>query len=167
MSRKWSIAASALLTGFAVVVVPHSIIKEIDGQVPVSDLEAAIRSIDTQIEERDDCYKGTQGYYEYSRSRRIDRVVICSNNFSKVTDDYWRLLAHEATHIMQACLGTTINDPDRLKEMRQELRKLDEDSYRTIHGSYPESKAGREIEARWMETRPRKEVMQKLEKYCS
>jgi len=133
----------------------------------VSDLEEAIQSLDTKIEERNDCRKGTQGYYECSKRRSTDRVVVCSNNFSKMTDDYWKLLAHEATHIMQACLGTTINDPDRLKDMRQELRKLDEDSYRTIHRSYPESRAGREIEARWMETRPRKEVMKNLEKYCT
>ena len=168
MPHKWTIAASALGIGFAIFfLLPIAVTKEMDDQLTTSDLEEAIRAVETQIEERSDCGYGTQGYYEFSKRRGVDKVVICRNNFSALADDYWKLLAHEATHIMQACLGTTINDPDRLKEMRQELRVLDEDSYRTIHRDYPASRAGREIEARWMETRPRKEVLENLEKYCA
>ena len=54
--------------------------------------------------------------------------------------EYWRLLAHESTHIMQACLGTNLYGSYQIKDMSYELMDQDENSYRTsftfIHSKF-------------------------------
>ena len=120
-------------------------------------LENLIRNVGTQIKERNDCENGVQGYYLFEKisgNKTIDEVVICNNNymFNKPTPtEYWRLLAHESTHIMQACLGTNLYGSYQIKDMSYELMDQDENSYRTIHSTYTSSKEDNEIEARWME----------------
>lgn len=132
-------------------------------------LEAAIKSVGTKIQERNDCDQGVQGYYLYEKEKYnviSDTIVICTNNFSKTTESYPRLLKHEITHIIHACLGTTINSPDEIRSLREELKKLDETSYREIHGTYTEKSHFQEIEARWMEHQDATYVNLQLQKYC-
>ena len=135
----------------------------------VESLEAAIKSVGTKIQERDDCDDGVHGYYLYEREKYnviSDKIVICSNNFSKTTGNYPRLLKHEMTHIMHACLGATINSPDEIRSLREELKQLDESSYRTVHGVYTENSHFEEIEARWMEHQDATYVNLELQKHC-
>ena len=119
-------------------------------------LENLIRNVGTQIKERNDCENGVQGYYLFEKipgKKTIDEIVICNNNymFNKPNPtEYWRLLAHESTHIMQACLGTNLYGSYQIKDMSYELMDQDENSYRTIHSAYSLSKEDNEIEARWM-----------------
>ena len=135
-------------------------------------LENLIRNVGTQIKERNDCENGVQGYYLFEKisgNKTIDEVVICNNNymFNKPTPtEYWRLLAHESTHIMQACLGTNLYGSYQIKDMSYELMDQDENSYRTIHSTYTSSKEDNEIEARWMELQPKQYVIDTLRKHC-
>ena len=135
-------------------------------------LENLIRNVGTQIKERNDCENGVQGYYLFKKipgKKTIDEVVICNNNymFNKPNPtEYWRLLAHESTHIMQACLGTNLYGSYQIKDMSYELMDQDENSYRTIHGSYASHKEDNEIEARWMELQPKQYVIDTLRKHC-
>mgnify|MGYP001452007987 FL=1 len=135
-------------------------------------LENLIRNVGTQIKERNDCKNGVQGYYRFEKiqgKKTIDEVVICNNNyvFNKPTaTEYWRLLAHESTHIMQACLGTNLYGSYQIKDMSYELMDQDENSYRTIHSAYSSSNEDNEIEARWMELQPKQYVIDTLRKHC-
>ena len=67
---------------------------------------------------------------------------------------------------MQACLGTNIYGSYQIKDMSYELMDQDENSYRTIHGSYASHNEDNEIEARWMELQPKQYVIDSLRKYC-
>ena len=77
-------------------------------------LEGLITNLKTKIVEREDCEPGVKGYYKYEKvpgKRTVDEVVICKNAFmfnDPSPDQYWSVLAHESTHIMQACLGTNL-----------------------------------------------------------
>ena len=106
---------------------------------------------------------------KFQAKKTIDEVVICNNNymFNKPNPtEYWRLLAHESTHIMQACLGTNLYGSYQIKDMSYELMDQDENSYRTIHSAYTSSKEDNEIEARWMELQPKQYVIDTLRKHC-
>ena len=135
----------------------------------IESLETAIKSVSTEIKERDDCDANVQGYYAFQRDQDkviADEIVICTNNFSYESGDYANLLKHEMTHIMHACLGTTINSPDEIRELRKELKEKNESSYRTIHGHYSENNHFMEVEARWMELQDHTYVNNQLQKYC-
>ena len=135
----------------------------------IESLESAIRSVDTQIKERNDCDENIQGYYNFQKEEGevvADEIVICTNNFSYAFNNYANLLKHEMTHIMHACLGTTINSPDEIRALRKELKERNEKSYRTIHGAYSENNHFMEVEARWMELQDYKYVNNQLQKYC-
>ena len=143
--------------------------KDIARKPEIESLESAIRSVGTQIKQRNDCDKNVQGYYKFLEDDNeviADEVVICANNFSYTVDNYPALLKHEMTHIMHACLGTTINSPDEIRELRRELKVRNESSYRTIHRGYSETEHFEEVEARWMELQDYKYVNNQLQKHC-
>ena len=163
------ILISLALTIPIAMVVGLIVIKQGDQKSEAKSLEKAIRSVGTDIVERNDCEEGVRGYYLFEKDGRKvikDEIGVCTNNFSKTLGNYPNLLKHEMTHIMQACLGTTINSPDEIRELRKELKKENESSYRTIHGAYSESNHFMEVEARWMELQDYKYVNRQLQKYC-
>ena len=132
-------------------------------------LEKLIKNLGTKIKDRKDCEPGVLGYYEFEKYK-VDQVVICRNNLladgPNAQARYWKLLAHEATHIMQACLGTTIFGPIQHRDMSYVLLDKEEDSYRAIHGLYVKRDEGAEIEARWMEMQSKDYVIQELGRHC-
>ena len=132
-------------------------------------LENLIKNLGTNIKDRKDCEPGVLGYYEFEKYK-VDQVVICRNNLladgPNAQERYWKLLAHEATHIMQACLGTTIFGPIQHRDMSYVLLDKEEDSYRAIHGLYIKRDEGSEIEARWMELQSKDYVIQELGRHC-
>lgn len=135
----------------------------------IQSLEMAIKSVGVEIKEKDDCKDNVQGYYEFRQEQgevTSDEIVVCTNNFSYNPFDYAALLKHEMTHIMHACLGTTINSPDEIRQLRAELKKKNESSYRTIHGMYAENNHFMEVEARWMELQRHTYVNNQLQKHC-
>ena len=83
-------------------------------------LENTIKNLGTKIKDRNDCEPGVLGYYRFEKYK-VDEVGICRNNLGEfgpnADERYWKVLAHEATHIMQACLGTTIYGPIQQRDM--------------------------------------------------
>ncbi len=140
-----------------------------DKDPETASLERLIKNVGTKIVEREDCEKGVQGYYLWDKAKNIDEIVVCNNNYfgnKPTSNEYWSLLAHEATHVMQACLGTKIYGSYQIKDMSYELMDKDEVSYRTIHGAYVQREEDYEIEARWMSLQPKRFVIDELRKHC-
>ena len=128
-------------------------------------LENTIKNLGTKIKDRKDCEPGVLGYYRFEKNK-VDEVGICRNNLGEfgpnADERYWKVLAHEATHIMQACLGTTIYGPIQHRDMSYVLLENDYDTYRTIHTSYAKRDDGAEIEDFWMQSQPKDYVIQEL-----
>ena len=56
-----------------------------------------------------ECDEGINGYYYFNKEQNIDKLAICTTGTDiKDLNDHWETLAHEATHVMQACQGGTI-----------------------------------------------------------
>ena len=169
-ARKILITSLALtLTLPTLVLIAALHLSKLTHKTEVESLESAIKSVNTKIKERDDCEHNVQGYYKFQQKDEeviADEIVICTNNASYGFDSYAKLLKHEMTHIMHACLGTTINSPDEIRELRKELKEKNESSYRTIHGYYSENDHFEEVEARWMELQDYKYVNSQLQKHC-
>ena len=132
-------------------------------------LENTIKNLGTKIKDRKDCEPGVLGYYRFEKNK-VDEVGICRNNLGEfgpnADERYWKVLAHEATHIMQACLGTTIYGPIQHRDMSYVLLDNDYNNYRTIHSSYVKRDDGAEIEAFWMELQSKDYVIQELGRHC-
>ena len=113
-----------------------------------------------------------KGYYSFENIRgkgRVDEIVICKNNYllgNPTPEEYWQLLAHESTHMMQACAGSKLYGSYQLRDMSYELLEKDRSSYETIHKAYNPRDEDFEIEARWMEMQPKQFVIDALRKYC-
>ena len=132
-------------------------------------LENTIKNLGTKIKDRNDCEPGVLGYYRFEKYK-VDEVGICRNNLGEfgpnANERYWKVLAHEATHIMQACLGETIYGPIQHRDMSYVLLDNDYNNYRTIHSSYVKRDDGAEIEAFWMELQSKDYVIQELGRHC-
>ena len=132
-------------------------------------LENTIKNLGTKIKDRKDCEPGVLGYYRFEKNK-VNEVGICRNNLGEfgpnADERYWKVLAHEATHIMQACLGTTIYGPIQHRDMSYVLLDNDYNNYRTIHSSYVKRDDGAEIEAFWMELQSKDYVIQELGRHC-
>ena len=140
-----------------------------DKDPKTASLEKLIKNLGTKIKDKDDCEPGLLGYYMFEKYK-VDEVGICRNNLGEfgpnAQERYWQVLAHEATHIMQACLGTTIYGPIQHRDMSYVLLENDYDTYRTIHTSYAKRDDGAEIEAFWMQSQPKDYVIQELGRHC-
>ena len=112
-TKRLLIIAFSLTVALPIAIVSTAIsLRGLGIKTEVESMEAAIKNVKTDLIEKNDCADGVQGYYEFQQEENKtikDQIVICTNNFSKSTDDYPALLKHEMTHIMHACLGTTIN----------------------------------------------------------
>lgn len=170
-AKRFALVLIPLVALMPIAVVAYFLnLKTLSEKPEVESLESAIGYVNTKLVERNDCEDGVQGYYAWETDGPItlkDEIVVCTNNFNKATDDYPALLKHEMTHIMHSCLGTTINSPDEIRELREELKESNEGSYRTIHGSYTEDNHFMEVEARWMEKQDHKYVNLQLQKHCA
>ena len=90
-----------LLAGLASVGWPspagaHSLeaIHELEGLINASGTETAVSS---------SCPPHHAAYYE-NDGHRIDRLVLCTNTVDFADPvAVWKVMAHEATHVMQAC----------------------------------------------------------------
>ncbi|MFM8675421.1 MAG: hypothetical protein ACKOCA_10520 [Vulcanococcus sp.] len=111
--------------------------------------------------ERKDCGKNLLGYYQYEE-KKVDQIVLCTNNIDvNDSDDVWEVLAHETTHIIQACdqtgEGQAFNDA-YFPRIYRELQQLNPSSVgdTALYGSWSKRQ---EIEARSMELLPPEAVI--------
>jgi hypothetical protein len=114
----------------------------------------------------DVCPPDHAGYYE-NDGGRIDRLVICRAAVD--LDDLravWEVLAHEATHVMQACRGAPVLPDAQMSSTYRELRVLAPHYAKLIDRSYARSDQRLEAEAFWMELQPPDLVMALFRSRC-
>ncbi len=109
--------------------------------------------------------KGVLSFYEYEKDKK-DQITICINNIAKDDPDaYWEALAHEATHVMQACAnGNAVND-DHIARIYRELQSINPTSVEDIQ-EYGSWNKRQEIEARWMELQQPGFTIEMLKELC-
>lgn len=106
-------------------------------QKDIEELSDMIKASGTSIVVKE-CGEKDQGIYEYSEKPKIDQLTICKNNVDLTdADALWEVLAHEATHIMQACNGGPIVKDEfhpriirRLKTQAPHYSTILEEEYR-------------------------------------
>ena len=129
-------------------------------------LKEAVGKTGTSIVEERCADKSTQASYEFVKDK-IDQITICINNIDKDDPDaYWEALAHEATHVMQACTGDYAIDDKYISRIYRELQSVNPTSVGDIQ-SYGSWDKRQEIEARWMEFQQPGDVIDLLISNCS
>lgn len=128
-------------------------------------LKEELKKTGTTTVEKSCADKDTHSYYELEESK-IDQITICINNIDKESpDEYWESLAHEATHVMQACTGDNAFDDKWISRIYRELQAVNPTSVDDIqlYGSWNKRQ---EIEARWMEFQQPSDVIIFLQEAC-
>jgi len=98
------------------------------------------------------CRDGQAGFYEFDADKKLDQLVICNNNVSADDNDaLWEVLAHEATHVMQACLGNTVLKEEFHPRMWREIDSKAPHYSKILNSSYSSGTSINEAEAFWME----------------
>ena len=112
-----------------------------------------------------DCI-GNAGYYSYV-DKQIDLLVVCTDQTD--ADDpekLWETVAHEATHIMQACTGSTAFTADNHPTMFRTLSTRAPHYSAKLDSGYHSGSALTEAEAFWMELQPPSHVITYFKQVC-
>ena len=105
------------------------------------------------------------GYY-FFKEKVQDLMVICTDQVNtKDGDALWEVVAHEATHIMQACLGGNLIKDAYVARMHRELR-AQAPHYSKMVGSYSTAHQLEEAEAYWMELQAPADVLGHFKRVC-
>jgi hypothetical protein len=130
-------------------------------------LENLINAAGTETVVAEVCPANHAGYYE-NDGRGRDRLVICqrSVNLGDV-EAVWEVMAHEATHIMQACTGAGAIADAHLPATYRELKTLAPHYAKLIDTSYPSADRRLEAEAFWMELQPPTVVLELFRRNCA
>jgi len=138
-----------------------------DSSADVADLIQLIKTSKTKVLQSNQCDQGRAGYYEYpTEDGKGDTLVVCANNINiKDMSALWEVIAHESTHVMQACNGGTIWKDEYHPRM---LRNLKEQAphYALILEDYRGEEKMLELEAFNMELKSPAEVKQLFQEYC-
>ena len=93
------------------------------------------------------------GYYQFDQAKNIDKLVVCANTTDMSDpDEVWEVLAHEATHTMQACAGGPVIPDKYVPRVLRELQEVAPHYYRLLN-EYNGHHKRIELEAFWMELR--------------
>jgi hypothetical protein len=115
---------------------------------------------------RDDCRPNHAGYYERD-DRGINRLVVCRNDVDMGdVEAVWEVMAHEGTHVMQACTGGNALQDTQMPRTLRELRNLAPHYAKLISEGYHPSDQRLEAEAFWMELQPAEVVIALFESNC-
>lgn len=97
------------------------------------------------------CPANHAGYYE-NDGKGIDRLVICKRNVDLGDlDAVWEVMAHESTHIMQSCTGSTAIADELMPRTYRELQTMAPHYAKLVGTRYPSAERRLEAEAFWME----------------
>lgn len=114
-----------------------------------------------------ECDEGINGYYYFNKEQNIDKLAICTTGTDiKDLNNHWETLAHEATHVMQACQGGSIIKDTRHPRIIRELKSDAPHYWSIIDSSYGSDDRLVEIEAFWMELQRPGDVLFAFEKSC-
>ena len=151
----------AVIAGLAIAV-PASATSWAD----VNRLEALVANTGTDVSAKDCGDRKAYGYYHFNKAQDIDQLVVCSNTTDMSDpDEVWEVLAHEATHTMQACVGGPVIPDKYVPRVLRELQEVAPHYYRILN-EYNGDQKRIELEAFWMELRSPKQVYTFFESAC-
>ena len=131
----------------------------------IENLTSLVEETGTVVEAID-CPEGRLGFYQYDKQNNIDRLVICKNNVdTKDPDAVWEVVAHEATHVMQACQGGPVIKDTHVPRVLRELQETAPHYYAVLQ-EYRGDHKRVEIEAFWMELRTPQVAADWMLTYC-
>jgi len=161
--RAWQLLSGLAITLFAVSSIPKA------SAGTWTDVESLIKEINntgTSVTEETCSDKNIHGFYELEKDK-VDQITICVDNIDKEDpDQYWETLAHEATHVMQACTGDHALNDSYISRAYRELQSINTTSVSDIQ-AYGSWNKRQEIEARWMEFQDPLFVIEILKGNCS
>ncbi|MFN7679133.1 MAG: hypothetical protein ACK5QW_11145 [Cyanobacteriota bacterium] len=132
----------------------------------VEDLLLLIKKSGTEIVVVD-CKEGLKGTYAFGENPKIDRLTICKNNVKlNDPDDVWEVIAHEATHIMQACVGDHLFKDEFHPRIVRDLQAKAHHYSVIIEQQYRGAEMMRESEAYFMELQTPEDVKEIFIKAC-
>lgn len=115
----------------------------------------------------DDCPPSHAGYYERDHEGN-HRLVLCRNGVNLADiDAVWEVMAHESTHIMQTCTGSTAIADEYMPRTFRELRTMAPHYAKLIAHSYASDDQRLEAEAFWMELQPPPIVIGLFRQLCA
>jgi hypothetical protein len=133
----------------------------------IRQLENLINASGTQTIVSSDCPPNHAGFYE-NDGRSIDRLVICRRNVDMGdVEAVWEVMAHESTHIMQACTGTTALADAQMPRTYRELQTMAPHYAKLISSEYSTATQRLETEAFWMELQTPPVVMELFRRNCA
>jgi hypothetical protein len=113
------------------------------------------------------CPPDHAGYYE-NDGKGLDRLVICKRNVDLGDlEAVWEVMAHESTHIMQSCTGSTAIADERMPRTYRELQTMAPHYAKLVDTRYPSSDQRLEAEAFWMELQTPDLVLALFRKNCA
>lgn len=157
-----------LQTGiFAVITLGLSPVALADSWKDIETLIDLIKATGTEVSRDDDCADDYKGLYILAPEENIDLLLLCDNNIDpEDPSDIWEVLSHEATHIMQACIGGTLFEGEMHPRIVREIQKKTLHYYEILDSSYHGGDYILEAEAFWMELQPPDTVMELFQIAC-
>jgi hypothetical protein len=150
-------------TGFGLAVPPAAA----NTLTHIQRLEELINASGTETQVRDDCRPNHAGYYE-NDGRGVDRLVVCRNSVDMGdVEAVWEVMAHEGTHVMQACSGGPVLKDAQIPRTMRELRSLAPHYAKLIHEGYHPRDRRMEAEAFWMELQAPELVIALFQHACA
>jgi len=133
----------------------------------IRQLESLIQAGGTETVVSLDCPANHAGFYE-NDGRRINRLVICRRNVDFADlDAVWEVLAHEATHVMQACTGGSALADEQMPRTYRELQTMAPHYAKLLNAAYRSSDQRLEAEAFWMELQMPQKVLELFRSSCA
>ena len=167
MSLPPSPALAALLSSGLLITALQAMPARAASLEDIRQLENLINASGTETIVSGDCPPNHAGYYE-NDGRSIDRLVICKRNVDMGdVDAVWEVMAHEATHIMQSCTGTTAIADELMPRTFRELQTLAPHYAKLISTQYRSAEQRLEAEAFWMELQTPPVVMELFQRNCA
>jgi hypothetical protein len=159
MALGWMLGLTALLGGARPA--------EAASLEDIRQLEVLINATGVVTQVSDQCPANHAGFYERDNEGR-HRLVLCRNvvNLADV-EAVWEVMAHESTHIMQACTGGPAIADESMPRTYRELRTRAPHYAKLIDFGYPSSDQRLEAEAFWMELQDPQTVINLVRTLCA
>ena len=133
----------------------------------ISQLEGLINASGTETLVSSRCPPNHAAFYE-NDGKRVNRLVICRRHVDlSDLDAVWEVLAHEATHIMQACSGGAVLADTQMPRTYRELQTMAPHYAKLINAAYSSGDQRLEAEAFWMELQAPQRVLEMFRTSCA
>ena len=103
------------------------------------------------------------GFYIFDAETKVDHLILCKDHIdARDPAAIWETLAHEVTHVMQACHGGPVLKDEAIDRV---LARMPEDDLEVLQ-QYPDEKLRIEVEAFNMENEDPALVVELFKRYC-